>query len=352
MNDSFSQRVLSWATEHGRSNLPWQQKVTPYHVWISEIMLQQTRVETVIPYFEKFITRFNSINELANATQDEVLHYWSGLGYYARARNLHKAAQMIRDQHAGKFPQKIDQVVALPGIGRSTAAAILSLSFNQAHSILDGNVKRVLARHNAIEGWPGSATVEKTLWQIASEHTPTKNNAQYTQAMMDLGATLCTRANPQCSDCPVAEDCRALALGKVEQLPSPKPKKELPVRSTCMLAIRNRNTEILMQRRPNHGIWGGLWGLPEFNDEPAALHWCSRMIGQSPTLQQSLPPMSHTFSHFRLQITPIAVDYHNPIHWVMEGEDWVWYKLGSSRAGLAAPVNKLLQILVEKGETP
>ena len=352
MSKSFSQRVLAWAAKHGRSNLPWQQTTTPYRVWISEIMLQQTRVETVIPYFEKFMARFDSISALANAEQDEVLHYWSGLGYYARARNLHKVAQTIRDQYAGEFPTQFEQVMALPGIGRSTAAAILSLSFNQNHPILDGNVKRVLTRHCAIEGWPGNKNVENTLWQIAAQRTPSRNNARYTQAMMDLGATLCTRSKPQCNACPVADDCRALHLGQVEQFPNSKPKKKLPVRNTYMLAIRNRHTEVLMQRRPNRGIWGGLWGLPEFDDEVTAMNWCNRMIRQAPAKQETLPLMSHTFSHFRLQITPIAVSYQHPIHWVMEGDDWVWYKHGSSRAGLATPVNKLLQLLVEKGEAP
>lgn len=347
MSYSFSQRVLSWAAKHGRHNLPWQKEVTPYRVWVSEIMLQQTQVDTVIPYFEKFMQRFPNIQALADASQDEVLHYWSGLGYYARARNLHKAAQHILEKYMGIFPLEIEDVISLPGIGRSTAAAILSLSESQRHAILDGNVKRVLARHAAIEGWPGKPKVEKQLWQLAEKYTPNSDNAHYSQAMMDLGATVCTRSKPDCSVCPVAGDCRALALGIEHQLPHAKPKKKLPVKDTCMLAIVNDNADVLMQRRPNQGIWGGLWSLPEFEDKQAALAWCTRMFHQPPSSPRQLDAIAHTFSHFKLQITPISVRYTTPIHWVMEADDWVWYKHGSSQAGLAAPVNKLLQILAE-----
>lgn len=347
MSNSFSQRVLRWASKHGRHNLPWQKEVSPYCVWVSEIMLQQTQVETVIPYFEKFMQRFPDIQALAKASQDEVLHHWSGLGYYARARNLHKAAQQVCDEYAGAFPEDIEAVIALPGIGRSSAAAILSISFNQRCAILDGNVKRVLARHGAVEGWPGKPKVEKQLWQLAEQYTPKTKNAIYTQAIMDLGATVCTRGKPNCSVCPLANDCRALALGLEEQLPHAKPKKALPVKDTCMLAITNQNADVLMQRRPNYGIWGGLWSLPEFENEASALAWCTRMFHQPPELPQRLDPMSHTFSHFKLHITPISVQYTTPIHWVMEADDWVWYKHGSSQAGLAAPVNKLLQKLAE-----
>ena len=204
-----------------------------------------------------------------------------------------------------------------------------------------------MARHTAVEGWPGKPKVAKQLWQFAEQYTPKTKNAEYTQAIMDLGATVCTRGKPYCSVCPVANDCRALALGLEEQLPHAKPKKILPVKDTCMLAITNKNADVLMQRRPNHGIWGGLWSLPEFANEESALAWCTQMFRQAPELPQRLDPMSHTFSHFKLQITPISVQYTTPIHWVMEADDWVWYKHGSSQAGLAAPVNKLLQKLAE-----
>ena len=298
MSSSFSQRVLRWASKHGRHNLPWQKEVSPYRVWVSEIMLQQTQVETVIPYFEKFMQRFPDIQTLAKASQDEVLQYWSGLGYYARARNLHKAAQQVRDENAGAFPEDIEAVVALPGIGRSTAAAILSISYNQRYAILDGNVKRVLARHGAVEGWPGKPKVAKQLWQFAEQYTPKTKNAEYTQAIMDLGATVCKRGKPNCSVCPVANDCRALALGLEKQLPHAKPKKILPVKDTCMLAITNENADVLMQRRPNHGIWGGLWSLPEFANEESALAWCTRMFHQAPELPQRLDPYVAYFQPF------------------------------------------------------
>ena len=327
--------------------MPWQKEITPYRVWVSEIMLQQTRVETVIPYFEKFMQRFPDVNALADASQDEVLHYWSGLGYYARARNMHAAAQQIQSEYAGVFPVKFEQVVALKGIGRSTAAAILSLSQNKPYAILDGNVKRVLARHGAVHGWPGKPKVEQQLWQIAEQYTPTKNNAAYSQALMDLGALVCTRSNPNCDACPIANDCQALASNLVQQLPHAKPKKELPVKDTCMLAIRNQHADILMQRRPNQGIWGGLWSLPEFENEEAALNWCTRKFSRAPQAPKKLEEISHTFSHFKLRITPVSVHYPTPIHWVMEAEDWVWYKHGSSQAGLAAPVSKLLKNLAE-----
>ena len=347
MAASFSQRVLRWATKCGRHDLPWQKKVTPYRIWVSEIMLQQTRVETVIPYFEKFMQRFPDVDTLADASQDEVLHYWSGLGYYARARYMHTAAKQIQNEYSGVFPEQFKQVVALKGIGRSTAAAILSLSHNEPYAILDGNVKRVLARHRAVRGWPGSPKVEKQLWKIAEEYTPTKNNAAYSQAMMDLGALVCTRSKPNCKACPIANDCQALALDLVPQLPHAKPKKVLPVKDTCMLAIRNQHAEILMQRRPNQGIWGGLWSLPEFENEGAALRWFTHRFNRVPETCIKLDEISHTFSHFKLRITPLSVHYPTPIHWVMEAEDWVWYKHGSSQAGLAAPVSKLLKNLAE-----
>lgn len=342
---SFAQRVLAWAKQHGRKHLPWQTKRSAYRVWVSEIMLQQTQVDTVIPYFEKFMQRFTSIDELANAEQDEVLHYWSGLGYYARARNLHKAAQMIRDQYQSEFPSDIERVVELPGIGRSTAGAILSLSANQTHTILDGNVKRVLARHCAIEGWPGSAKVEKQLWTIAEQLTPNKNNSDYTQAMMDLGATCCTRSKPNCESCPVSEDCLALAHKRQHELPHSKPKKQIPQRSTFMLVLQNQDQQLLMQRRPNHGVWGGLWSFPEFESKQLSLDWCLTMFNEQPKSVVTLDNLTHTFSHFRLLITPISVAYDTPIHWVMEDDQWVWYKHDTSQVGLAAPVNQLVKQL-------
>ena len=343
---AFSQRVLLWAAEHGRKQLPWQQQRTAYRVWVSEIMLQQTQVDTVIPYFQKFMQTFPSIKILANAKQDEVLHYWSGLGYYARARNLHKAAQLICEHHQGEFPLDVEQVIALPGIGRSTAGAILSLSFDQKHTILDGNVKRVLARHQAIEGWPGNSKNEKKLWAIAEELTPEEECANYTQAMMDLGATLCKRSQPQCELCPVSKDCLALEKGLQNELPHSKPKKQIPTRRTVMLAVTSEQTGLLMQRRPDQGIWGGLWSFPEFESEESAIEWCSMKFKQTPEDHKKLDQLTHTFSHFRLKITPVSVKISTPILWVMEADEWVWYKHGSSQVGLAAPVDQLIKQLV------
>ncbi|MEM7304313.1 MAG: A/G-specific adenine glycosylase [Pseudomonadota bacterium] len=343
MTEPFSHRVLRWAKHSGRKHLPWQQHPTPYRVWVSEIMLQQTQVDTVIPYYEKFMQSFADIDALANASQDDVLHHWSGLGYYARARNLHKTAQIIRDQYHHQFPLDIDEVIALPGIGKSTAAAILSLSHNQRHAILDGNVKRVLARHTGTPGWPGLSKVEKKLWQIAEQRTPNKNNARYTQAMMDLGAMICTRRQPLCPECPVQEDCIAQIKNLQASLPAPKPKKKIPTREVVMLLVINQKSDVLMQRRPNTGLWGGLWSFPEFETQALALQWCSRMFHQVPDVQEKLAKLTHTFSHFKLIISPITLRFHTPIHWVMEADDWVWYKKNSSRAGLAAPVDKLIK---------
>ncbi|MGB5257277.1 MAG: A/G-specific adenine glycosylase, partial [Woeseiaceae bacterium] len=261
---SFSDRLLTWFDEHGRKDLPWQQRRDPYPIWISEIMLQQTQVQTVIPYFERFMQRFASIDALASADQDDVLHHWSGLGYYARARNLHRAARMIVSEHGGVFPDDIDAVTELPGIGRSTAGAILSLSRDQRHPILDGNVKRVLTRHAAIEGWPGKTAVLKALWALADRHTPDDRVAAYTQAIMDLGATLCTRSSPAGARCPVMGDCTAYAPDTVTLYPGRKPKKEKPLRTTTMLIARTE-ARVYLERRPEAGIWGGLWSLPELD---------------------------------------------------------------------------------------
>ena len=345
MTELFSKRVLAWAQQYGRKQLPWQHNPTPYRVWISEIMLQQTQVDTVIPYYQKFMQRFPSIEALATADQDAVLHHWSGLGYYARARNLHQAARIVHDQYQSTFPSSIDDVIELPGIGKSTAAAILSLSKNQRHAILDGNVKRVLSRHAGIFGWPGLARVEKQLWSLAEQRTPNNDNADYTQAMMDLGATVCKRSQPLCGECPVSTDCVAFTQNLQTELPTPKPKKNIPMRSTVMLAILNQENDMLMQRRPNYGIWGGLWSFPEFETANDALDWCMRTFNQAPHSQQTLADLTHTFSHFRLVISPLTVRYDTPIHWVMDGDEWVWYKHSSSQAGLAAPVDQLIKQL-------
>ena len=302
MSDMFSDNILAWFDQHGRKNLPWQQSKTPYTVWVSEIMLQQTQVKTVIPYYQRFMQSFPDVVALANAQQDEVLHHWTGLGYYARARNLHKAAQHIRDQHQGQFPENLEDVMALPGIGRSTAGAILSLACGQHHSILDGNVKRVLARYYAIDGWSGVKAIENQLWQLADKLTPSKRTGDYTQAMMDMGATLCTRSKPKCDSCPVQANCLAYAQGRQTELPGKKPKKTLPVRTTIML-LPMWQSQVLIYKRPPAGLWGGLWGFYQV-DAVEQIDTIAQRLGLENFQVQDLAGFRHTFSHFHLDIQP------------------------------------------------
>jgi len=350
---AFSQVLLAWFDEHGRTHLPWQQTPSPYQVWVSEIMLQQTQVATVIPYFEAFMTRFPQLQDLADAPLDDVLARWSGLGYYARARNLHKAAQEIRDQHAGSFPDNFDDVLALPGIGRSTAGAILSLALSQHHAILDGNVKRVLARVFAVEGWPGKTAVAEILWQHAERLTPKKRVANFNQAMMDLGAGICARSKPQCEVCPLQQCCIAFAEQRQGDFPGKKPKKKIPVRETQMLLLSNANNEVLLQRRPPTGIWGGLLSLPEAPIESEISRWCEQHFGFAVEEQSRWPVTRHTFSHFHLDITPVlvaplnAANHNAPTMSVMEGPEWVWYKGDADVGGLPAPVARLLERFTE-----
>lgn len=344
----FQQAVLKWFDRHGRKDLPWQQDKTPYKVWVSEIMLQQTQVATVIPYFEKFMQRFPTLLELADASSDEVMHYWSGLGYYARARNLHKAAQQIRDDYGGKFPQHFDEVVALPGIGRSTAGAILSLASSEPHAILDGNVKRVLARVFAVDGWPGNTRVADALWQKAEHYTPRKRVADYNQAMMDLGAGVCTRSRPLCAVCPLQSSCVAHQAGTQANYPGKKPGKTIPIKQTKMLMLVNHKHEVLLERRPPTGIWGGLLGFPELTAQQSPRSWCKQTLGLKATHQIEWPVTRHTFSHFHLDITPVLLQVDNLNDRVMEAERWVWYKGESTTGGLAAPVKRLLSELKQQ----
>lgn len=341
---SFSERLLTWFDDHGRKDLPWQQSRDPYAIWISEIMLQQTQVQTVIPYFERFMKRFATIEALASAQQDDVLHHWSGLGYYARARNLHAAAKIIVSEHGGVFPDDIEALVALPGIGRSTAGAILSLSHDQRHPILDGNVKRVLTRHSAIEGWPGRSAVLRELWALADEHTPEDRVAAYTQAIMDLGATLCTRSNPVCERCPVIDDCSAHATGTVAQYPGRKPKKVKPLRTTTMLIARAAE-RIYLERRPEAGIWGGLWSLPEL-DERSVEAWCEDELNATAAVAEEWQVLRHSFSHYDLDIQPILVRVDPPLSTVADSDRTTWHRLDEPPpGGIAAPVRKLLDQL-------
>ena len=347
----FSACILDWFARCGRKDLPWQVQPTPYRVWVSEIMLQQTQVATVIPYFERFMERFPDIHSLAQATTDQVLHHWSGLGYYARARHLHTAAQQLVAECDGRFPEIFAAVVDLPGIGRSTAGAILSLACGQYYPILDGNVKRVLTRYHAVAGWPGQSQVQKHLWTLAELYTPVQQTAAYTQAIMDLGATLCTRSRPRCDVCPVNSGCAAHAAGRETDFPSPRPKKNLPVRSVCMLMLCNEAGEVLLEHRPPTGIWGGLWSFPEFPAADELAGECVESLGIEITEPEVWQTVRHTFSHFHLDITPVfarASDY--PLS-VMEDPRRLWYnRTEDDERGLAAPVEKLLQRLSEKSQ--
>jgi A/G-specific adenine glycosylase len=349
INDmSFSDRVLEWYAQHGRKDLPWQSQPTPYRVWVSEIMLQQTQVRTVIPYFLRFMQAFPDVETLAQAEQDHVLHYWSGLGYYARGRNLHAAAQQVLDQHQGCFPEVFDAVVALPGVGRSTAAAILSLACGQSHPILDGNVKRVLARYHAVAGWPGQAGVQRQLWTLAEQHTPAQATAVYTQAIMDLGATVCTRARPQCGNCPLRAGCMAHAAGRQSDYPSPRPRKTMPVRAVWMLLLCNEEGAVLLEKRPPAGIWGGLWSFPELTVGVVPGIWCPDKLGITAGEIDRWPVMRHTFSHFHLDITPVLALARETATSVMEDKGLLWYNpTGTEQRGLAAPVDALLQRLTK-----
>lgn len=341
---SFADRLLSWFDEYGRKDLPWQRDNDPYTIWVSEIMLQQTQVLTVIPYFERFVASFPTVTALADARLDDVLHHWSGLGYYARARNLHRAARQVRDDHDGVLPTSLDELTALHGIGLSTAGAILSLSHDQRHPILDGNVKRVLARHAAIEGWPGKTAVANRLWELADSRTPKRRNAAYTQAIMDLGATVCTRSNPECDRCPVSVDCEARVAGAIAAHPGRKPKKEKPLRKTTML-IANDEGRVYLERRPEAGIWGGLWSLPELGDRTIE-DWCREKLDDASAATEAWRTLRHSFSHYDLEIQPIVVRIERPSSKVADGDDTIWYRLGERPpGGIAAPVKKLIEQL-------
>ena len=338
--------LLHWFDRHGRKDLPWQTVRDPYRIWVSEIMLQQTQVATVIPYYYRFLERFPDIASLACARLDEVLHLWTGLGYYARGRNLHKAAQTIVSDHGGKFPADLTTVCTLPGIGRSTAAAILAFAYGQRHPILDGNVKRVLTRYHALDGWPGKRDVELHLWQRAEQHTPITRIQDYTQAIMDLGATLCRRGQPQCARCPLAATCRAHAQGNAAAYPTPKPRKALPQKHTGMIMIRDQHGHVLLQQRPPAGIWGGLWGFPECNPDSDAGAWCRETLGIAVAIETPWPSLRHSFTHFHLHITPIPARLLGASGKIMEPEGAVWYNLSLPDArGLAAPVKNLLEQL-------
>ncbi|MFZ5724441.1 MAG: A/G-specific adenine glycosylase [Pseudomonadota bacterium] len=349
----FADLVLAWFDRHGRKNLPWQTDPVPYRVWVSEVMLQQTQVTTVIPYFTRFMTRFPDVRALAAAGIDEVLHLWTGLGYYARARNLHRAAQQVVAQHGGEFPRSIDGLAALPGIGRSTAGAILAQAHGLRAPILDGNVKRVLSRFHAVAGDKNSTAVLSVLWQHAEAHTPHARLREYTQAMMDLGATLCTRSRPRCGDCPLAADCIARAQGNPHDYPGRKTgndgkttRRAIPVRSTQMLLLRAADGRLLLEQRPPSGLWGGLWSLPQCDDEDGIAGLLAGH-GLREHARAPLPAFRHTFSHFHLDIAPVLIDVRAARRGaVREQPGLAWIDPAApGTLGLAAPVVKLLAAL-------
>ncbi|MCS2611074.1 A/G-specific adenine glycosylase [Halomonas dongshanensis] len=337
--DAFQQRLLTWFDRHGRHDLPWQSPRTAYRVWVSEIMLQQTQVATVIDYFERFMARFPTLESLARAPVDEVLHLWTGLGYYARARNLHKAAIEAFDAHGELPTDSVESLMALPGIGRSTAGAIIAQSTGQRAAILDGNVKRTLTRLHAIPGWPGKPSVERRLWALAEYYTPAHRLADYTQAMMDFGATLCRRSRPDCDICPFEDVCAGYAEGEPQRYPESKPKKALPTRTTFMLMLRDREGRIWLEQRPPTGLWGGLWSLPQFDSAQALDDWLG-LHAAGCTQEPPGATFTHVFSHFRLEITPWTATCDRLVG---IRETGVWYDSSAPQAlGLAAPVKRLL----------
>jgi A/G-specific adenine glycosylase len=382
----FAEQLLEWFDAHGRKDLPWQRNPTPYRVWVSEIMLQQTQVTTVIAYYERFMERFPDIAALAGAPLDVVLHLWSGLGYYARARNLHRAAIEIVSRHNGVFPEVLADVESLPGIGRSTAGAILSLSLGQRHPILDGNVKRVLTRWAGIEGFPGTRQVELKLWELAERLTPDERSAAYTQAIMDLGATVCVRSRPLCTACPVARECLARAQGSQERLPGPRPRKARKQKAAHVVIAVESGGAVLLERRPPSGIWGGLWSFPQFENEVEATQWALLIAGergqqkgdrepgtgesedreadggqrtvkrQTPRAANSLKPsarapalshwptLHHSFTHFDLALHPLVLSPVMAGQQVADEDRYCWYDpRDPAEVGLAAPVAELIK---------
>ena len=345
----FADALLAWFDDHGRHDLPWQKTLgngrrDAYRTWLSEIMLQQTQVATVIGYFERFVAALPTLRDLAAAPEDQVLALWSGLGYYRRARFLQRAAQLCVECHGGELPCDFDALVALPGIGRSTAGAILAQAHGLRFPILDGNVKRVLLRYHGIHGHPGESAVEKQLWQHADAHTPAANVADYTQAIMDLGATVCTRAKPCCESCPLAEGCIALRDGLVRQLPSAKPAKTIPTRETVMLILRDAHGRVLLERRGPQGVWPGLWSLPEAAGIDAAWRQARRHARIDDV--QALPPFIHVFSHYKLRVEPLLFDGATAARSIADNLGLRWCDAGELAAlGLPTPVRKLLQNL-------
>ncbi len=340
---SFAQRIVDWQRQHGRHDLPWQ-GADAYRVWLSEIMLQQTQVATVIPYYLRFVAAFPDVQALAAASEEQVLTHWSGLGYYARGRNLHKAAQLIVARHGGGFPGEYEQIIELPGIGRSTAAAICALAWHQRHAILDGNVKRVLARYCGMTGWTGDKNIETKMWQQAEALLPKRDVATYTQALMDMGATVCTRGKPKCEICPVRQDCIALKSDRVAELPTPRPRKTVPERNATFLLLMH-GSDILLEKRPGSGIWGGLWCPPQLDDGHGVTDDFLQQNGASVSERMELEVFTHTFTHFRLHITPVLLRLHEkPLRVQQPG--FIWLALNEAeQAAIPTPVRRIFREL-------
>jgi A/G-specific adenine glycosylase len=341
---TFAGRLIRWQVRHGRHNLPWQRTRDPYRIWLSEVMLQQTQVATAIPYYERFLARFPDLKSLAGADLDDVLVLWSGLGYYSRARNLHAAAQTVAESHDGRFPRTREMLASLPGVGRSTAAAIAVFAFGEREAILDGNVKRVLARHFAVRGYSGDKRVGNRLWMLAEAQLPKKDIERYTQALMDLGASVCTRARPACAICPLRTSCEARSQGKVGAYPRPRPRKPVPLKKTAMLLLL-REGEVLLEKRPPVGLWGGLWCLPEISPGADPGDYCRRRLGARLASAKRLPLLRHGFTHFTLNITPVVCQVASASPRAAEPGQ-VWLSLEEAvQAAVPAPVRKLLNSL-------
>ena len=338
----FSVRLLQWFDLHGRKDLPWQKSPSAYTVWVSEVMLQQTQVSTVVPYYKRFMISFPNLETLANASEDKVLHHWSGLGYYARARNLHKTAKLVVLTLEGIFPDTLEALEDLPGIGRSTAGAICAIAYQKTAPILDGNVKRVLARHEAVGGWTGTSKTLKALWSIAENYTPKERVADYTQAIMDLGATLCTRIKPRCYQCPIKLDCKSFLRGNPENYPAKKPAKKIPSRSSYFLIIVNSAGNFLLQRRQTKDLWGGLWSFPQCDDEKEIPIICD-LINRSAKSWSILPAKRHTFSHYHLDYSPVMVESSSKNE-LLDRNDILWYNPNMPlEIGMPKPIVDLLR---------
>ena len=340
----FASKVIAWQKRHGRHDLPWQNTRDPYRIWLAEVMLQQTQVATVTPYYHRFLERFPDLATLAHAPLDRVLELWSGLGYYSRARNLHRAAQAVVMQHAGRFPRDFEAVLALPGVGRSTAAAICVFAHGNGHAILDGNVKRLLARSFGIAGYPGDATTKARLWDTAEKILPRRGVEAYTQGLMDLGAAVCTRAKPRCDACPLHGACVARTSGRTAELPTPRPRKKLPHRKTQMLVLLHAG-QVLLEKRVASGIWGGLWSLPEIGSNTNVAELCAQRYGVEVTGHEAMPTVAHGFTHFKLDIEPqkVAVARVTPR---AAAPGVMWLPLDEALgAAIPAPVRRILSAL-------